>query len=48
VFAADAMARLAGTVGVAAVTAGPGKSASCFLCSLLSIYRCQSAPSYYR
>jgi len=28
VFAADAVARLSGTVGVAAVTAGPGKLTS--------------------
>ena len=26
VFAADAVARMSGTIGVAAVTAGPGKS----------------------
>ena len=30
VFAADAVARLSGVVGVAAVTAGPGKGASSF------------------
>lgn len=42
VFAADAVARLSGTVGVAAVTAGPGKFAvKMFVSPLTSvIYLC--------
>ena len=31
VFAADAVARMSGTIGVAAVTAGPGKTLTCNL-----------------
>ena len=44
VFAADAVARLSGTVGVAAVTAGPGKLTSlCCVCLMLSLLQCNSA-----
>ena len=37
VFAADAVARMSGTIGVAAVTAGPGKTLTC---NLIKVWHC--------